>query len=344
MKIQYKKFFEKISSAKSVLLLTHKFSDIDAVSSCLLMKELLKTNFNISSDIQIEYPSYRGIDRMYKYYPQYFNDEELNYVKSIDQINFEKYDTVVILDANGLTRVFSGEIKVDLLDKEIIIIDHHQVKPETNTLYINEHCASTTEQIFSLFEQLKNVKISLKANHLTQFGILADTQNFIYIQTTNKTLNIYQKLTKESKITNEEIIKALYGTTIKGQEVTKDLIENLKFNGKCGYSFVSEEITETSTYKQEDVSYSLYSFVDRYLYFIEEIDWGFVIHNVTSDSSQKRFSVSFRSLNGKVKVLDLALKFNGGGHFYGAGTVMYGSSQDEIIEQILEEAKQQKML
>jgi nanoRNase/pAp phosphatase (c-di-AMP/oligoRNAs hydrolase) len=340
MKKAYQKFFEIIKESKNLLLVTHRLSDIDAIASVLLTKELIETNFKGKSiEIKVEFPSYRGVDRMFDSFPETFDEESVDYVNSIEEIDFNKYDTIIMHDGESLSRAFTGN-SFDKIDaQKFIVIDHHINAAEKCSLSINEHCSSTAEQIYTIFIENSEIKISEKANVLTQIGILADTQVFIYPVTSSKTLRIYEELNVTVQISRELIVKAMYGTTRNGQEIYKNLLNNMKFNGDCAYSFIDEDLIDDEKYDQNDITYSLYSFADRYLYYIEGIIWGFTIHKRRGDFEEIKYSISFRSIPGTVDVQKLSLKFNGGGHVNGSGASYSGGNYEEIIGKILAEAE-----
>lgn len=331
-----------IQQSKKILITSHKLSDIDAVASCLLVKNLIIDNFgNKDIEIILEFPSYRGVERM-----KQFSIDKVKYVNSHIEINFNQYDTIFILDANELKRCFSnltGDIKFD--KQKVVVIDHHTEKSARFDLYINEYCSSTTEQIIKSFEEeFQNLKkaliLSEESKKLALLGILADTQVFIYgTKVSEQTLKIYAKLIEEgAKITGEEVIKMLYGTTQNGQEITINLLQNLKFNNgqhNFAYSYINDELIDDPKFQKADISYSHYTFTDRYMTQIEGIDWGFVVHKIRKEGNQSVYNVSFRAVQFTYQVKELAVELGGGGHPYGAGALINGSSAEEVIETVL---------
>lgn len=182
---------EKIKEFESILLLTHKNADIDAIASLLLLERvLLKNNIECESGVSesIALPA-RSL---------------LKYSKKNIQVNPDlgKYDLVILLDTSSQNQLSPLDITKA---KNLILIDHHlnTLKDSAIESFVDEEASSSTELVYRLFKPRLDREDAL----LLLSGILADSAALRLAD--NKTFLLFANLLNEHNITYSELLAGL---------------------------------------------------------------------------------------------------------------------------------------
>ena len=155
---KFKKIWQKISSARNVLLVSHLNPDIDAIASLGAMIEIVKRegknylafakgkrqdNYFLPNEEEI----ISDTNQLFEKASELFNNGE-----ELKENFLSVFDLMIVLDCGSLDRTtladYVGNIKYLMLDTFVIEIDHHVPTRTYADIEIKEQLASTTEVLF----------------------------------------------------------------------------------------------------------------------------------------------------------------------------------------------------
>lgn len=281
------KIFEKIESAKSIVILTHQNPDIDAVSSSHALGML------IGKKADIIIPTY----------PENFSF--LPNINMLKKSSNKNYDLAIALDCANIKRL-TGYEEYFKKAQYTVITDHHVTNEKFAKLNYVVELAPACAQILADIFMTRNITITKDIATCLLAGIISDTAGLTERNVTSKTFNIISNLV--SKGANyKETYKNIMNSCTMEQVKLKKLIWNRLYilNGNIAVSYLKKEDIlgiDSIDHKYLIKEYQNICNIDVAILFIEH-------ENVVK--------VSFRSE--KVDVLSICKKFGGGGHRNSAG-------------------------
>jgi len=326
----FKKVWDVIKTNKSFLLTAHINIDADALCSLLALAYPLtkfKKNYNIV--LAESLPS--KLDFIIKKHYKIIIPEFIYVPESVDLLTQlkENYfpDVIIIVDCGGKERLgnFSKHFNKA---KTILNIDHHPGNRhiESSLNLIDTNASATSEIIYELF-RINNFEITKEIAELLYTGICVDTRFFTQANTTAKTLKIAADLI-EKGAEPENIANNLQLTSFNTLKVFGKILNRLEkdFNGKLVYSFVTnEELKECNNNIEGAVE------------LLRNIDTA-VVSLLFKELDKNKIKISMRGKN-NFNVLEIAYKFNGGGHLQAAGCTINDTLKN-AIKIILNEFKE----
>ncbi|MDR3330933.1 MAG: bifunctional oligoribonuclease/PAP phosphatase NrnA [Endomicrobium sp.] len=241
----------------------------------------------------------------------------LKFIKNSNKIKTfanktDKFDCAIILESSNFLRM--GNIIVPEQSRKIINIDHHLSYTNFgNVNYVVPSSASTAELILNIFEHMKIKLIKSEAESLYT-GILTDTDRFQQINTTADSHIACAKLMKYNIDVNK-IYKNIYENysinTLKLQGLAISQIKTI-LNDRVSYIVLTKNIFKKSGARFDD-SGSIVNYALR----IKGVSVGFVFKEI----DKKNTKISCRSVR-NFDVLDIVLRFGGGGHKNAAGCII----------------------
>lgn len=321
---------EIINQSEDVLIMGHRYPDMDAMGAAVGIYDLCKacgkeSNIvleNLNDSIEI----FAKKIKKDKYYKGIF----INHETAIERC---KEDTlVIVLDTHRPNFTECPEL-LEISDK-VVVIDHHRRGVEFisdavllfHEIYVSSTCEMVTELIQYMDE---NIKI----NKMTAEGLLAginlDTKNFAF-KTGVRTFEAASYLRKIGADTIE--VKKLFNADISDFTTKAEIIQNTKIiNNRICIGYTSSEI--------DNVNVIIAKAADELLN-IRQVEASFVL-----GQKDGKVFISARSL-GDINVHVMMEKLGGGGHIDIAGAQLKNVSLKkaynmvhEIIEEFLEEDK-----
>jgi phosphoesterase RecJ-like protein len=297
-----------INNSKTFFIAGHIRHDGDSLGSALAITSLL--------------------NRLNKQACLYSIDEippAFNFLKGQNKIRqttkeFGTFDCAILLEVSNLTRL--GNIVTYKQLKNIINIDHH-----TNCNYIGDvnyimpSSGSTAELCFKIFEQMK-IKLTKNEAECLYTGILTDTGCFQHLNTTIQSHIACAKLMKYN-ININNIYKTIYANkNINYLKLLGLALSNIKLvmNNKLAYIVLKQSMFENTNTTHQD-SHGIIDYTLK----IHNVRIGCVFEEITSLATK----ISYRSV-GNINILDIAKKFNGGGHIHAAGCIIKTNLTDSI--------------
>ncbi|MBD7944891.1 MULTISPECIES: DHH family phosphoesterase [Psychrobacillus] len=310
-----------IQDSDQVLVMGHKFPDMDAIGSAVGVRKMVEMN-KIDGYVVIDFNELdksvlRLMDEI-KEKPDLYK----RFISPEEAINKMTEKTLlVVVDTHKPSMVIDEK----LLQKaeKVVVIDHHRRGEEfiTNTMlvYMEPYASSTSELVTELIEyQPKNEKITMLEATSMLAGIIVDTKSFT-LRTGARTFEAasYLRTHGADTILVQRLLKEDLDTYIERSKIVQNV------------EFFREGIA--IAHGDEDTNYSqvLLAQTADILLAMNNVSASFVIGH-RSDSS---VAISARSL-GEVNVQIVMEKLNGGGHLTNAATQLTDITVPEAINQL----------
>lgn len=305
---------KEINKANSIVILTHKNPDGDAIGSSLATYHCLK---NIGKNVDLIIPE---IPRAFNILPGIENAKKESDVKS--------YDLAISLDAatikllNGWSNYFDDA-------KMKVVIDHHS----SNSMYgdLNYVDPSSPACAQTLYEMLQyyNFEINVDIGSCIMAGIITDTGGFQYPDVSTETFDIASELMAKGVNISRLYKKTLDNHSRASFELKRIANDRLEFleDGKVTFTYITKEDEDKVHAEVGD-----YDGIVNEGRNIEGVEVSVFIHEI-----DEGFKASLRS-NEYVDVSDVCMMFGGGGHLRAAGTNISGTIP-EIKEKLLNEIR-----
>ena len=309
----YKLMYEKIKKADYIYIYRHVASDYDALGSQYGLAQIIVDNFENKHVVCMGEVN-----------------ESLQTIMniSLEKGGFEKKDNSlsIVLDTANTSRI-DGQ-GYDECD-DLIKVDHHIVVESYGHLNIeDEHASSASELVVRFYEANKDeLNLSKKAATLLYYGIVGDTNRFMYEGTTASTMLAASTLLNTG-IQKEAIYESMYLRPLKDLEIQKYLLNHFIYDEGFAYYILHQEDLDALNISREQGS--------NYVHVLSNIEEIKVWAAITYQKEKDNYRVSLRSRN--VPVQPIASQFNGGGHIYASGATLNSLDELPIMISMVKEA------
>ena len=299
----FQSIFKVIEESDKIVILSHAAPDGDSIGSSLsfynfLTKREKDVRIIVDDDVPYIYRFLKGADK----------------IEKADDNNIDDFDLAIVLDSSDSDRL--GKSSRYLSNKTIINIDHHISNDEFGTYnIIDTKAAATTEIIYDFFKTL-NIRIDKNIAECIYVGIVTDTGQFQYSNTTAKTHAIAEKLI-DFGVEPARIFMLVYqNNSIEKIKLVARAINNMEFycDDKVSSMVLTEDDFIRTGAKDEDTEGIINFGRD-----IQSVELALLFKESTED----KVKVSLRSKN-NIDVNVFAGEFGGGGHKSAAGATMHG--------------------
>ena len=307
--ISFEEIVSLIKKFDNIVLYRHVKPDFDAAGSAYALKEIIELNFK-SKNVYLN-----GENKMYGnyFYPQ--NKASLEIVKN---------SLAIICDTSVISRCDDESYKEA---KEHLIIDHHIANNfEYLNRYVDENECSTSIIIAKLALKM-GLRINQKAASYLYGGIISDTQKLSIDKVNYETFEIISFLAKEN-IDIPEINRAVYDESIDKFKAKSFYINKIKIEGDVAYFYAKKKDLHENKISATIVK----DFVDTMNCIRGVEKWA--VFAQTDDGS---YTASLRS-HGPI-IIDIAHKYNGGGHNLACGITKMSFKDTKEAIQLLKEIK-----
>ena len=304
----FDKLTKKLKEYKNVLVISHKNTDLDGLTSSLLVCQIAQ-KFGKTANVYLtdKNDNVKKVDNL-------FSDEFIT-------ANCEKFipeeTLLVVLDTNST--VYIEEPKLLDIYKHVIVIDHHartesSIK-EPEMCYINNALSSIIEFMTYYIRHI-NFKIDENLATLMLAGLEIDTNSFNFKTTpdTYKAAGILVEL-GASLVLKQEILRESREDIIKRNELLK--------KSYAYKDIVSICVLDEGKYNPAELA----QIADELLHF-KNIEISFCLGFVSKDEVR----VSIRTI-GNYNAGDIALKLGGGGSVMAAAASV-GDSLEKAEKEI----------
>lgn len=313
---------DSIKQAKSILLVSHINPDGDTLGSMCGLYSLIKDNYKKICDMV----AVSVVPTTYEFLP--YADK----IKNISEYDLSReYDLVINLDIAALDRGADAQILFKKA-KNTINIDHHQ----TNSLYGNHNivvpeASATAEVLYEISKNL-NWKISIDSAICMYVGIMTDTGNFRFSNTTCNTMKYAGELISLG-VKPDIVYQKCYESNTKNMVMFQIYCLNKATflnNDKIAYTVIYKKDMEKFHNNGEDYTEGL----TEKLRVIKSTQVAFVVKELNSSTSK----LSMRSK--EADVARICSTFGGGGHKLAAGAVIK-ANVEQAVKLVLEEINKQ---
>jgi len=306
----------EINKAGSIVILTHRDPDGDAIGTALALYNALKDQ---GRNVEVIIPEYSRV----------FDE-----VPGIDEVlkegSQEEYDLAISVDAATI-KMLNGWATYFENAKKTIVIDHHS----SNTMfgdinYVDPISPAAAQVLYGIMRALDwNITEEIGTDLMT--GIITDTGGFQYSGVSQETFEIAADLMKLG-VNVAKIYKKVLAThsitSFKLKVIAQDRLEFLE-DGKIAFTYITN-----ADEKKVNAETGDYEGIVNEGRNIEGVEVSIFLHEI-----EEGYKASLRS-NNYVNVSEVCAAFGGGGHIRAAGATIEGEPE-EIKEKIVAEVKKQ---
>jgi len=243
-KLLHNKIYAKIKSAEKILLTTHEKPDIDAVGSVCAFIEILE-----------------NLGKPYFAYCYDAPPRQFNFIPHIEKIksdknlyNFNEFDLIIIFDAGGMKRTRLDEEIINKNKNQFVIeIDHHPKIEEFSDLELRIASASSTTEIIYDFFKLNNIKINKNTANCILAGILADSGNFIFPATSDKTIDISSQMLVRGANLPAIMKNTLHNKSLSALKIWGKAMARIKINKNYNFAYTVLTWEDAAGVNEEDL-------------------------------------------------------------------------------------------
>ena len=308
---------EQMSSCENVLIMGHRFSDLDSVGAAVGL-------WNVAVNVS-EKMSYVVVNREQSLANTTINTIEKTLKKNIF-ISPEKAKAMVtdktlliIVDTHSQNFLESKELYLSC--KNVVVIDHHRMMVEhiSNAVmfYHEPFASSSSEMVTELIQYMGDKNLSKIESECLLAGIMLDTKNF-FLKTGVRTFEAAAYLKRKGADT--VLVKRMFANSIEIYKIKSRLISDVSIIDGCA-------ITETKE-EAQDIRVACAQAADELLD-VQGVKASFVMF-----PSEGKISISARSL-GEVNVQVIMEAMGGGGHHTMAATQISNMSSEDVREKLI---------
>ncbi|WP_436335337.1 DHH family phosphoesterase [Bacillus velezensis] len=316
---------EIVSESSNVIIMGHKFPDMDAVGAAIGILKVAQANgkegYIVIDPNQIGSSVQRLIEEIKKYeelWSRFITPEEAMEISNDDTL-------LVVVDTHKPSLVMEERLMNKI--EHIVVIDHHRRGEEfikdPLLVYMEPYASSTAELVTELLEyQPKRLKINMIEATALLAGIIVDTKSFS-LRTGSRTFDAasYLRAKGADTVLVQKVLKESVGSYIKRAK----LIQHT--------ALYKEHIAIASLPENEEEYFDqvLIAQAADSLLSMSEVEASFAV----ARRDEHTVCISARSL-GEVNVQIIMEALDGGGHLTNAATQLSGISVSEALVRLTE--------
>ncbi len=309
---------ETIRNAENVLIMGHKFSDLDSLGAAV---GILKTCQDLGTDARIVLSKKTSLAGPLVNMLKENNMDGFLSIPDYAEHMIGKKTLLIVVDTHRADFLESKAIYEKA--PSVIVIDHHRktVDHIDNAVifYHEPHASSASEMVTELMEYINKVSITpLVANALLS-GIMLDTKNFV-LRTGTRTFEAAALL--RSKGADTVTVKRFFNNSLENQKLRGQIVLSAYEYNNCAIS-----VADISA---KDIRLICAQAADELLT-INDVKASFVLFE-TNDV----VNISARSM-GAVNVQLIMEEFGGGGHQTMAACQLDGADIEDVKLQLQEQ-------
>ena len=316
---------EIVSESSNVIIMGHKFPDMDAVGAAIGILKVAQANgkegYIVFDPNQFGSSVQRLIEEIKKYeelWSRFITPEEAMEISNDDTL-------LVVVDTHKPSLVMEERLMNKI--EHIVVIDHHRRGEEfikdPLLVYMEPYASSTAELVTELLEyQPKRLKINMIEATALLAGIIVDTKSFS-LRTGSRTFDAasYLRAKGADTVLVQKVLKESVGSYIKRAK----LIQHT--------ALYKEHIAIASLPENEEEYFDqvLIAQAADSLLSMSEVEASFAV----ARRDEHTVCISARSL-GEVNVQIIMEALDGGGHLTNAATQLSGISVSEALIRLKE--------
>lgn len=311
---------EKIRLCENVIIMGHKFSDLDCIGSAIGLWSTVTKGLNKPAYIAVDKELSNAKSLIHRFEKIGPADLFISPQEAIEEVN-EK-TLLIIVDTHSPKFVESEELYNRC--HNIVVIDHHRIAVEhidNADIFFHEPFASSAAEMTTELIQYMCEKSTLSCAEAESLlsGIMLDTKNFV-LRAGVRTFEAAAYLRKCGADSVQA--KGMLANSLETYKNKYTLIASAEIYKTCAVTHADRNM--------QDARITASQAADELLY-IEGVNASFAIY-VTDDT----VNISARSL-GKINVQLIMESFGGGGHLTMAAAQIKNTSVDKVIDALYKE-------
>lgn len=303
-----REIYNLIQESDSIVIARHKNPDLDAFGS----------QFGLYHALKLRYP----LKKIYVV----GDTNNQNYFMDLEEVSIETRNKSLVFILDTVSKQMLREIDYKY-HNELVLIDHHLNIPDIEyDYYIRDTESSSTAEMVTGFLVGLGFELNHDAARALYMGIIGDTGRFLYNSTSSRTFYSAAKLL-EKGIDIQKIYDQMYLESFKSKKIKSDFFSSIKLTRKkVAYRKNDQDFLDKYDLDPNYVSRGLISQMSG----IKEVPiWA----NFTYDKKNNQILCELRSR--EYPVVDVALKYGGGGHLTACGcSVDSWEKVDDIINDL----------
>ncbi|MBQ2592074.1 MAG: bifunctional oligoribonuclease/PAP phosphatase NrnA [Candidatus Riflebacteria bacterium] len=304
---------EKLDKAQNIFTIAHPYADGDAIGSELALYHYCKS---VGKNCVVL--NFEPVPEQLSWLEGY----DICTDKLPDDVDF---DLAILMETTEARRM-GDRVNLFKRAKSTIHLDHHiNVGGLGQINLMDEKASSTCEILYNILEKT-GVPLSKACREALYVGIMTDTGNFRYNNSTSRAHEVISKI-----LGNDLIVDDIYKIVYENTGLNRVVIHGLTmartkpdYNGKIVSSWLKLEDFEKYGASEVDADGAI-----RNISCINGIE----IAVLFKENPDNRVKVSLRS-SGNIDVMAIANKFQGGGHILAAGVTLPGN-MEEVKDKII---------
>lgn len=309
---------DQIDNSDKVLIMGHRFSDLDSVGASVGMYSAVtkakkkEAHIVIDKNETLALPLVKNIESISG------EDIFISRKSALDLIT--ENTLLIIVDTHSIDFLECKELYEK--SHKVVVIDHHRMMVNyiSNAIvfYHEPYASSASEMVTELVQYIGNVHLNRIEAEALLSGIMLDSKNFV-LKTGVRTFEAAAYLKRKGADTVE--VKRMFSNSINTYKVKYQLISDAEIFNSCAIACAEEG--------SEDIRVASAQAADELLG-IQGVKASFVIY-----STNGCVNISARSF-GDVNVQLIMEKMGGGGHQTMSGAQIKGKSTNEVIKNLIE--------
>jgi len=307
-----------INNSSNVIIMGHRFSDLDSVGSCIGMWSAVVKGLNKNAYILINRQQTLAKSLVASFEKAGFDSIFKTEDEALDLL--DEHSLLIIVDTHNPNFVESKEV-YERCDR-VVVIDHHRMMvnhiDKALVFFHEPYASSASEMTAELVQYLGHNSLSRLESEALLSGIMLDTKNFV-LRTGVRTFEAAAYLKSNGADTVE--VKRLFSNSIDTYKVKYKLVSEAEIFNYCAIASADEDIP--------DIRIASAQAADELLG-IENVKASFVIYK-----TGKTVNISARSL-GDMNVQVIMEQLGGGGHQMMAACQLENTGIAEARERLVE--------
>ena len=309
---------EHIKASDTVLIMGHKYSDLDSVGACIGMWSAITKGQKKVAYIVLNEASTLAESLVHNAKKSTSERIFINASTALSMIT----DKTLLIIVDTHSPNFIEDFAVYQRCKRIVVIDHHRMMVNhidgALVFYHEPSASSSSEMVTELIQYFGEDFLTSVESEALLSGIMLDTKNFV-LKTGVRTFEAAAFLRKKGA--NTVSVKRLFSNTITTYKEKYQLVSTAEIFNNCAISVSQKEM--------QDIRLASAQAADELLD-IQGVRASFVIY-----FDNGMVNVSARSM-GDINVQPLMEELGGGGHQTMAGAQIKNANVEQVREKIIE--------
>jgi phosphoesterase RecJ-like protein len=308
--------YEKIVSAKRILIVGHTSPDADALASVGAMIE-------VAQKLGLEVTAYADNKASGAY--DFIPNENLISCQAPD--NLLEFEIILILDCGSISRTGLETRIRNLLAAAasgvissrpyLIEFDHHEQQEKYVDLEIRLTTKAATAEIVYHFLKVNDLEITKTLADCILIGLMTDTGHFLHTNSSQEALAVSSEMLLRGASLPKIINKTIHNKSFVALKVWGRALENMKFNPKTGLAssgLTQSELETLLSPEEKEQNTDLFGDIVSFFSYLSGVKVALLLREENG-----RVKGSLRTNYEDLDMVKIAKNWGGGGHKKAAG-------------------------